>query len=170
MSKVAINNLKSYCLENNIKNISPVHISSLDIIDIGPVEFIFGSMVLHHIEPFNEFALILRKTISEGGKGFFLENNSASALMIWFRQHIVGKLGVPKHGDNEEFPFTADEVIMLKRYFRVKVEYPELLFFRMIPNYLLRGHLPRPFESLDNLFFKMPQFRKYSYLQYIYIN
>jgi hypothetical protein len=47
--------------------------------------------------------------------------------MIWFRQNIVGKLWVPKHGDSEEFPLTPSEVDEIRKYFEVEIVYPELL-------------------------------------------
>ena len=136
----------------------------------GKVDFIFGSLILHHIESFNEFARSLIKVIKPGGKGFFGENSAHSKTMIWFRQNMVGKLWVPKYGDQDEFPLTLGEVDETKKYFDVGIEYPELLFFRMISSYLLRGNFSRPFQMLDSCFFKYPAFRKYSYRQYLYIS
>ena len=89
-------------------------------------------MILHHIEPFNEFARDLREVIRPSGTGFFWQNNACSKIMIWFRQNIVGKLWVPKYGDPEEFPLTPYEVDEVRKYFEVEIEYPELLFFTMV--------------------------------------
>jgi len=105
----------------------------------------------------------MRNVVKPGGKGFFWKNNARSKTMIWFRQNIVGKLWVPKYGEPDEFPLTSSEVDEIKKYFHVEIEYPELLFFRMISAYLLRGHFRSPFQMLDNYFFKYPAFRKYSY-------
>lgn len=167
LSEVAINNLSKYCHENDIRNITPINMSALEISKLDQADFMFGSMILHHIEPFDVFAESLRNTIKPGGKCFFWENNARSRMMIWFRQNIVGKLWVPKYGDPDEFPLTPSEVDVIKKYFHVEIEYPELLFFRMISFYLLRGRLIRPFQLLDSYFFKYPMFRKYSYRQYL---
>jgi SAM-dependent methyltransferase len=166
-SKVAIGNLSRYCQDNDIHNVTPVNLSAQELGQVGPADFIFGSMILHHIEPFDQFARLLREVIRPGGKGFFAENNARSKTMIWFRQHVVGKLWVPKWGDPDEFPLMPSEVEELGRYFRVEAEYPELVFFRMISQYLLRGHLRRPFKILDGYFYRYPAIRKYSYTQHL---
>ena len=170
LSKVAIQNLSEYCQDNGIRNVYPMKMPAQEISKLGKADFIFGSIVLHHIEPFDEFAKCLRTAIKPGGKGFFLENNGRSQTMIWFRQHVVGKAWVPKYGDPEEFPLTPSEVNEIRKYFRVQIEFPELLFFRMISKYLFRGHLNGLFTALDNYFYKYPGIRKYSYKQYLLLN
>jgi len=167
LSDVAIKNLKTYCQDNDIDNITPMKLSAQEINKLEKVDFVFGSMILHHIEPFKEFAINLRDAIKPGGKCFFWENNAQSKIMIWFRQNIVGKLWVPKYGDPDEFPLTQSEVDELKKYFHVEVEFPELLYFRMISSYLFRGHFRKLFHILDNYFYKYHAFRKYSYRQYL---
>jgi len=167
LSEMAINNLSQYCKENSINNIVPVKISAQEILKLNKADFIFGSMILHHIEPFSKFSKDLREVIKPGGKGFFWENNARSKTMIWFRQNIVGKLWVPKYGDPEEFPLTPYEVDEIKKYFEVEIEYPELLFFRLISTYLLKGHFISPFQKLDDYFYKYQSIRKFSYRQYV---
>ena len=169
-SEVAINNLSKHCAENKINNIIPVHLSAQEISKLGKVDFVFGSMILHHIEPFEEFAATLKNTIKINGKAFFQENSAQSKLLIWFRQNIVGKFWIPKYGDEDEFPLTPDEINELKKYFHVEIEYPELLFFRLISSYLLRGHFKTPFEKFDDFFYKFHKIRKYSYRQYLYLS
>jgi 2-polyprenyl-3-methyl-5-hydroxy-6-metoxy-1,4-benzoquinol methylase len=161
----AIRNLAEYCETNAIANLKPIECSALDVAALGPVDFVFGSMILHHLEPFPAFAAQLRGLLRPGGRAFFWENNARSSVMIWFREHVVGKLWIPKHGDVEEFPLTPAEVEELRRYFTVTVEYPELLLFRMIPRYLLRGRLMSPFERLDRACYRYPSIREYSYRQ-----
>ena len=164
-SEIAIKILSEYCKNNSIENISPLHISAQGINALPQVDYVFGSMILHHIEPFDEFALILRNSIKLGGKAFFWENNAQSKIMIWFRQNIIGKLWVPKYGDPDEFPLTPGEVGELRKRFNVNIEYPELLYFRMISFYLFRGHLMKPFQTLDGYFFKFQKFREHCYRQ-----
>jgi 2-polyprenyl-3-methyl-5-hydroxy-6-metoxy-1,4-benzoquinol methylase len=167
LSAVAVSNLQEYCHSNGIKNITPVQLSALDLRALGPVDLVFGSMILHHIEPFPRFVDALRAVLPGGGKAFFWENNARSRLMIWFRQHVVGRLWVPKHGDPDEFPLTPDEVAELQRQFDVEIEYPELVLFRMIALYFFRGHLMTPFAALDRYGFRFVTLRKYSYQQYL---
>jgi len=167
LSDVAIKNLSKYCQDNGIENITPITLSAQEIKKLEKADFIYGSMILHHIEPFEEFASNLRNALKSGGKGFFCENNARSKIMIWFRQNIVGKLWVPKYGDPDEFPLTPSEIDELRKYFHVEVEFPELLYFRMVSKYLFRGHFRKPFQILDDYFFKYPALRKHSYRQYL---
>jgi 2-polyprenyl-3-methyl-5-hydroxy-6-metoxy-1,4-benzoquinol methylase len=167
LSEVAVANLAEYCRTNEIDTIEALHMSALDLAKLGPVDFVYGSMILHHIEPFAEFAVALRSVLPPAGKAFFWENNAQSALMIWCREHVIGRLWIPKHGDPDEFPLTPQEVDELRRHFRVEIIYPELLLFRMIPRYLFRGHWMAPFDFLDRWAFRFPPIRKYSYRQYV---
>jgi SAM-dependent methyltransferase len=166
-SAVATHNLAEYCEKRQIRNVRPVQLSAFQLSQVGPADFVFGAMILHHLEPFPRFAAELRAALRSGGKGFFFENSARSALMIWFRQNLVGKLWVPKYGDNDEFPLTPAEVDELRRYFTVDVEIPELLMFRKISLYLLRDHLRAPFAWADRVGYRFAWLRKYSYHQYL---
>ncbi len=166
-SEVAIANLSAYCQENGITNISPIKMSALEISKLGEVDFVFGSMILHHIEPFREFSKSLRDVIKPGGRGFFWENNARSKIMLWFREHVVGKFWIPKYGDPDEFPLMPSEIDEMRNYFDVEIEYPELLYFQMIPFYFFRSRFNAPFKFFDTFFFRYPEIRKHSYRQYV---
>lgn len=167
ISAVAIDNLKQYCDRHSISNITPIQMAAQDIRPVGPVDFVFGAMILHHIEPFEEFAATLRQTLVPGGKAFFWENNASSPFMMWCREHLTGRFGIPKHGDAKEHPLTPREVRTLDAHLDVEVEYPELLYFRMCSTYFLGGRFEAPLEALDNFFYRYPGFRKRSYRQYL---
>jgi len=108
--------------------VKPTCASALALDDIEQVDFVFGSMILHHIEPFEQFANQLRRVLKPGGKAFFFENSAASRLLVWFRQNIVGKLWVPKYGDKDEFPLMPQEIDQLRKRFQVMIIYPEMVF------------------------------------------
>jgi SAM-dependent methyltransferase len=166
-SPVAIKNLTDYCTRRKIANIRPVQISALELPRVGNADFVFGSMILHHLEPFDRFVEALRAVLRADGKAFFWENSARSALLIWFRQNVVGRLWVPKYGDPDEFPLTPSEVDLLRRHFAVHVEIPELVLFRLISLYLLRNRLRAPFAWADRIGYRFGWLRKYSYTQYI---
>lgn len=170
ISEVAIQNLCQFCLENQIKNITSIQCSAFDIAELGPFDFAFGNMILHHLEPFENFAEVLRKSINPTGKAYFRENSAFSDLLIWFRNNLVGKYGIPKLGDDDEFPLTPGEIKILKLYFEVQVTYPELLFFRLVSQYLLKNRFHNWMKNLDNYLFQFPQFRKYSYRQNLFLS
>ncbi len=170
ISETAIKNLSHFCAENKITNITALKCSAFDILNLAPFDFVFGSMILHHLEPFGDFSDLLRKSIIPGGKAFFYENNALSDLLIWFRNNLVGKFGIPKYGDEDEFPLMPQEVESLKNNFSVNIVYPELLFFRLASVYLLKRHLYQPMQWLDNYLFQFDGFKKYSYHQYLLIS
>ncbi|WP_052754448.1 class I SAM-dependent methyltransferase [Calothrix sp. 336/3] len=167
ISEVAINNIAQFCAEHQITNITGVKASAFDIAQLGEFDFVFGNLILHHLEPFGDFAKVLRQTVKPGGKAFFHENNAFSRVLVWFRENIVGKYGIPKYGDNEEFPLTPQEVDELKKYFSVNLEYPELVFFGLASVYLFKGGFHPPMQALDKFLYQYPTFRKYSYRQYL---
>ncbi len=169
ISSNAVNILKQYTRDHGL-SITVHHTDAMNFADCGPFDFIFGSMILHHIEPFEKFAEVLDNALKPGGKAFFLENNANSRLLVWFRNNIVGKWGVPKKGDDKEFPLTPDEVDCLRKKMHVRQEFPEMFFFRLIPMYLLRGKFSKQFQQLDKVAFRIKVLRKLSYRQYLYIS
>ena len=167
LSTQAVDNLKRYCTQQRIDNIHPVVLAAQNLSMLPPVDFVFGSMILHHIEPFDQFAIALRQAIKPGGRAFFFEDNSASAAMMWFRKHVVGKLWVPKYGDDDEWPLAPYEVDHLRKHFNVVAEFPEMVFAQMVSLYLLHGHLRSLTVGFDNWLGRYPAVRKYSYRQYL---
>jgi SAM-dependent methyltransferase len=169
ISAKAIDDMNDFCNSNGIKNVRGICANVLDLSKVEPVDFVFGSMILHHIEPFDSFVEELRRILKPGGKAFFYENSAASRTLVWFRQNVVGNWWVPKHGDPDEFPLTPQEVDKLRRTFRVEVQYPEMLFFRLISIYLLRGAFSRFFTWLDQMFYRRKWLLRYSYRQFLLI-
>lgn len=170
ISEVAIQNLAQFCQQHQIDNITPVRCSALEIAELGPFDFVFGNMILHHLEPFDAFAKALHTALATDGKAYFRENSAFSDLLIWFRENLVGKFGIPKGGDDEEFPLMPQEIEQLRQYFQVEIVYPELLFFRLASQYLLKGRLHSLTSKLDAYFFQFPSIRKYSYRQNLFLS
>lgn len=169
-SDQAVLNLQRYCAAGGIENVHPMTADAFRLTDVGPADLVYGSMILHHLEPFAKFVDVLRETIVPKGRAFFYENSSVSRLLIWFRTHLVGRWWIPKNGDDEEFPLAPQEIDVLRKQFAVRTEYPELLFFRLISMYLLRGKYPKPFAALDRWGYRIPWLRKLSYRQYVYLS
>ena len=87
---------------------------------------------------------------------FFFENNAMSQMLVWCRENLVGRYGIPKFGDDEEFPLTPGEINMLRKYFRVSQSYPTMLFFELVSWYFLKGRMKGAFRFLDRLAFRTP--------------
>lgn len=167
VSSTAIHDLNEYCARNGITNVRGVCADAFGIDSLPPADLVFGSMILHHIEPFDKFVGSLRRLVKPGGTAFFYENSAMSGLLVWFREHVVGKLWVPKKGDDEEFPLTPGEVDQIRKHFDVSIDYPELLFFGLVSDYLLRGRLRPWFGRIDAFFYGRGWLLRYSYRQFL---
>jgi 2-polyprenyl-3-methyl-5-hydroxy-6-metoxy-1,4-benzoquinol methylase len=167
ISPKAIADLNETCAREGISNLRAVCMSAMSVDQLPPVDFVYGSMILHHIEPFDGFAARLRKALKPGGRGFFYENNAISSVLIWFREHVVGKLWVPKYGDREEFPLTPGEIDVLRRHFTVEIEIPEMLFFALASQYLLRGVGFGAMQAFDAFLYRRRWGLRYSYRQFV---
>ena len=150
---------------------------TLDALDLNQLEttysLVVGRFVLHHIEPFSELVEVLDTILEPEGRGVFLENNARNKLLILARNHLVGRLGIPKHGDDDEHPLTEEEINALRTRFDVQCHFPELVLLKKINTYVLQYR--DPFEQivallkrLDNSMHRwLPFLRKYSYLQVV---
>jgi len=152
-----------------VRQLNALHVDRLST----TFDMVVGRFVLHHIEPFVEFAGALDDVLSASGEGLFLENSSRNPLLMFCREHLAGQFGIPKYGDDEEYPLTPDEIEVLRTFFDVTVSHPELVFLQMINPYLIGydhklSRLTGVLESVDDaLHTLVPPLRKYSYRQVI---
>ncbi len=168
-SEVAVSKLNQFATEQGL-SIKAHVANALQIEALGPFDAAAGFMILHHIEPFPQFAASLARSLKPGAKAFFYENNAASKILIWCRNHIVGKLWVPKHGDADEFPLQPKEIDALRPYFVVRQEFPAMFFFQLVTIYILRDHirfLMNLIRDFDNFLYRRGWFVRYSYLQHL---
>lgn len=170
-SEISIEKLRRFCRDNRVSNVDAIRSPAQAIGRLGSFELAFGSFILHHIEPFHEFAATLASVLPSGGRAFFYENSAAvGAPALWFRQNLAGRFGFPKYGDSDEFPLTKDEIGELRRYFRVRVEQPTLFLFKLLSMYVLRGAVfSRAFDQLDRTLYRFPSIRGLSYRQCLYL-
>jgi 2-polyprenyl-3-methyl-5-hydroxy-6-metoxy-1,4-benzoquinol methylase len=116
ISDVAVSKLNHVAATEGL-TIKAYSSNAMEIEALGPFDAAAGIMILHHIEPLSQFAACLGRSLKPGATAFFYENNASSKLLIWFRDHIVGKLWVPKYGDADEFPLQPKEIDLLRPYF-----------------------------------------------------
>lgn len=152
-----------------------VHAEVMNALDVDKLserfDFVVGRFILHHIEPFPEFARSVKMCMRDGAAGIFYENSSRNRILIFFRDHLVGRFGVPKYGDSVEVPFEDSEIDMLRENFsEVSVTIHKFVFFSMLGSYIFRKskRLQKFFHWLDEFFYKRVKvFNKYSYHQAI---
>lgn len=175
-SSFAIKNIKRLAELNKVF----IKAKKMNVLDLNKMnqhfDLIVGKFILHHIEPFEKFPKILFKILRKNGKGVFIENNSRNKILIFFRKYIVGKFGIPKYGDDQEYPFGSRKIKYLKNTFdHTKIYYPKFVFFIKMNTYILRWnkkfkYITKIFSLLDNLIHKhCPILNKYSYEQIIEI-
>jgi SAM-dependent methyltransferase len=169
-SEVAVTTLRDRCAADGVTTIEPVAAEAFELASLGQFDFVFGSMILHHIEPFGDFVDVLAEVLGGGGRGFFYENSAVSRLLVWCREHLVGRFGIPKNSDDDEFPLEPREVDLLRRRFAVTVEYPNLLLTRIASGYLFHGHGNRQLGWIDDQLYKVPRLRRLSYHQYVLLS
>jgi SAM-dependent methyltransferase len=147
-------------------------LNAIELNNLGQsFDVVVGKFILHHIEPFEIFSEVLLNVMTKDGRGIFFENNSRNPILIFFRTFFVGRLGIPKYGDIEEYPFEPREIeILRQRFDSVCVHYPVFMFFTLMSPYLFKHN-----KKLRNVFSKMDKwvynhwsiFHKYSYHQII---
>jgi 2-polyprenyl-3-methyl-5-hydroxy-6-metoxy-1,4-benzoquinol methylase len=165
-SKVAVSKLNQFAAARDLP-VKAHAVSALEIETLGPFDAAVGFFILHHIEPFSQFAESLGRLLKPGAKAFFWENNASSDLLIWFRDHIVGKLWVPKYGDADEFPLQPKEIDALRPFFGVRQEFPSMVFFQLVSTYILGGRCFDMLRAVDDFFFRRGWLLRYSYRQYV---
>jgi SAM-dependent methyltransferase len=156
-------------------DLEALEVDALRLSELGRrFDLVVGTFVLHHLEPFRGFVAELHNVVRPGGRGIFYENNGRNALLRFARNHVAGRLGIPKFGDEEEEPLTLTEVELLRERFRsVLVEYPGLVFFELAKPYLFRNS-PRVspvLAALDGAVYRfLPAARQYGYHQIITVS
>lgn len=151
-----------------------VHARSVDALalaDLGETfHVVTGVFILHHVEPLDRFAGVLREAMMDGGRAVFYENSSSNPLLMFFRAHVVGRFGIPKFRDEHEVPLEVREIALLEREFsRVEVHFPGVVLFELVARYLFRDR-PAPTritKGLDRLLYRIAPLRRWSYHQVI---
>jgi len=133
---------------------------------------VFGSFVLHHTD-LPKARQSLKCVLKPGGRAVFIETSAKNPLLIWARDTLTGKMGIPKYGTMTEQPLSAKDINDFKVFFNGKCDshFPIFLFFRMAAGYLdfLSGPIPSGILSwLDRKIWKVIKpLRKYSYYKII---
>ena len=130
----------------------------------------FGSCVIHHVE-IDKAAQQLGRVLKPGGHAVFIENSNRNPLLMLARSRLVGRLGVPKYGDDdEEHPLRDDEIALLRQHFpgTVQVHYPALVLFRLVDFYVFRRRskvMTKLLRGLDRALGAIPFMRSLGYFQ-----
>jgi 2-polyprenyl-3-methyl-5-hydroxy-6-metoxy-1,4-benzoquinol methylase len=128
---------------------------------------VVGSFVLHHVD-LEACSREIYRVLTPAGKAVFIETSARNKLLMLCRSHLLGRLGIPKHGSPDEHPLTREDERCLAEVFRGRVRwhYPETIFLRMAAAYIgaLR-HWPvmGALRRMDLALCLCPPFRRLSY-------
>lgn len=172
----ALENTQALATHNGVAH--RITLQQLDGLELGALnkkyDMIVGRFVLHHIEPFDQFVEVLHEVLKPEGRGVFMENNARNPFLMFARKNLAGKLGIPRYGDDEEYPLEQQEIEMIQRKFsKVVQHFPDLVFFKKLSTYIFRHkRLFSPFMNMNrwldaSLYTHVPGSRKYSYLQIV---
>jgi ubiquinone/menaquinone biosynthesis C-methylase UbiE len=135
----------------------------------------FGSCVIHHVDVARA-AQQLGRVLKPGGRAVFIENSNRNPLLMFARGNIVGRFGVPKHGDDEEeHPLRDDEIETIRSNFpgTVTLHNPSLVLFRLLDYYIFRRRsklMTSAMRGLDSAVGSIKPMRRYSYFQILEFN
>ena len=131
-------------------------------------DLVVGQFVLHHVL-IDMAAKEIYRVLKKGGKAIFEENTSFNKLLMFCRQHIVGRFGIKKLRDEIEHPLTYKDIKIISKIFHEKCycHYFTFIFFRLADDYIFQ-HKIKPISfvlsKLDKLVYScFPFLRKYSY-------
>lgn len=131
----------------------------------GSFDVIVGRWILHHVD-LRPAAAELARILTPGGRAVFLENSGANPVLNFARDHLAGRLGIPRFGTADERPLVADDWRILERSFScVRGEFPIVDVFELLNRQVFRYRsrsVASACRSLDRVIGRSG-LRKYSY-------
>lgn len=157
---------------NDVNEKISAKVSAFEDLDYETESFdlVVGKNILHHIPDIKDAGRQIRRILKKGGKAIFYELSANNPILIFFRNHVIGKgRFIPKLGTSDEHPLTKDEVDALSAIFdgRCKISHPKFRFFGKLDRQVLKQRyrfLSLFLEAMDNMIYIFfPPLRKYSY-------
>lgn len=132
----------------------------------GSVDLAVGRFVLHHTA-LTEVAAELHRVLRPDGRGMFIENSGANPLLNFSRDHLTGRLGIPRFGTKDEHPLIEEDLEALRRHFAdVQMQFPAFDFFTLFDRQVFRYRSPlvsRFMVRLDETLARRSRVSRFSY-------
>jgi SAM-dependent methyltransferase len=143
-------------------------------------DLICGIAVLHEIDQ-DQYASLLSvfdRHLAPAASAYFLENSYFNPLFRFFREHLVGRYGIPRYGSVNETPFDQARWALIQQHFRFTVRTGEIFYlFGRVDEYILKSKWPKIRQfclGLDQSVSDLPYGRRlkalFSYYQTIYFS
>ena len=131
-------------------------------------DLILGNCVIHHLDVESASAEIARLLVPSG-EAVFVETSGLNPILMLARRYLVGRLGIPRFGTEDEHPLAKADFATFQRHFRqVELVFPAFLFLEMFDRQVLRYRYrwaSRVLNSLDAVIDRyVPKLRRYSWL------
>jgi ubiquinone/menaquinone biosynthesis C-methylase UbiE len=144
-------------------------------------DFIYGSLILHHIDCEKAGNEIYR-CLKPNGIAYFWENSDRNPLLRWARRILFGFPGgnqrqkflfFRRKGTVDEYPLTETELMTLSNIFggHIKRIYSEFIFFQVIVNFFPNNEILKKItRNIDILLVKLfPAVLPYSFGQGVWL-
>lgn len=131
-------------------------------------DYVLGSFILHHTNT-EISGREIERVLAEGGKAVFIENSARNKFLMYAREYITGRYGVPKYGSASESPLSVRQIRTLRDIFSggASLHYVSFVFFRLLAGYIKILNNPacmKVISYLDNFVYAyLPFIRKYGY-------
>lgn len=120
-------------------------------------DLVVGKWIIHHVDvaaALQETARVLRP----GGTAAFIENSGMNAVLRFARDHLVGRVGIPRLGTVDEHPLMANDYALFEEVFsEAELIWPDFYFLRLLDRQVFRQHWPvvsRAARSADDLVYR----------------
>lgn len=112
-----------------------------------------GRYVLHHLDP-ETCGPAIARTLAPTGTAAFVETMATNPVLRLSRRLLVGRLGIPRYGTEDERPLGRAELAMLARDVgKLEIVVAQLSFFRIFDRQIFKFRwrvLSRVFGMIDD--------------------
>jgi len=152
-----------------------VHAAVMSAMDLEfPADFFdlaHGQDILHHLDV-DRFGREVQRVLALGGRAVFSENCANNPVLMFARNHICGRWGIPKWSSDDEYPLTKAKLAEFSKTFQsCEVQHPEFLCFHYLDAKLFHyknKFVNRACRGMDRAIYRfLPVFRSLSYRQVI---
>lgn len=146
-------------------------VTTLDEADeLGSFDAVVGRYALHHTDV-SEIGPMLARRLRLGGRGAFVETFATNPLLRLARRTLIGRLGIPKLGTDDEKPLGRDDLASLKSAFgKLEVSCAQMQFLRIFDRQVLRFRYPSVSSTIswfDDRIGSLPRSTPFSYHQVV---